>query len=449
MRLSSIGRWLLILLFTAGFAGSVAWGDFEVIAGWDHQLFPSYLVATATMRSADETASDDAETHDSAADDNTEEGDEDEEADSDVDDDAAADDQAMEEESADDDSDDDQWENYEVFGNPRGVLGVNLVSPGADVPVEVTIASKEIMQTSTWSGTLGEEGVASMVFPDIRFLYRVLTGNKQSIPVPVTYRVTVGDEDPEEQTVTITLRSINDCPFTVLQEDGSVLDVSYLFAAYVNEQHPFVDKILREALDRDIVDSFTGYQSGDPNEVYRQVYALWDALTQRDVRYSNITTSAAENQVVWSQHVRLIDESINNAQANCVDGSVLLASLLRKIDIEPGLVLVPGHCYLAFSLDAEGKKWVGLETTLIGSSLDETPKLEELSEVVDEEWSKESSWSTFAQAVALGNKDLEAQRERLEDPNNADYQFIPVARARRMGILPIAFDATQVLAPAR
>src|SRR4029077_17901195 len=115
-------------------------------------------------------------------------------------------------------------------------------------------------------------------------------------------------------------------------------DVSYVFAGYVNEQHPFVDKVLREALDRGIVDSFTGYQSQDSNEVYRQVYALWDALGERDVRYSNITTSAAENQVISSQHVRLIDESINNAQANCVDGSVLFASLLRKIDIEPVLV---------------------------------------------------------------------------------------------------------------
>lgn len=447
MRISSIGRWSLLLVVSVWFAGSAARGEFDAIAGWDHQLFPSYLVATATMRAADETAtSDEAETQEAAAEEGdaegTEEADGEEEA-------SDADGEAMEEESADDDSEDDLWENYDLFGNPRGVLGVSLVSGGADVPVEVTIASKEIMQTSTWSGTLGEEGVAAMVFPDIRFLYRALTGNKQSIPVPVTYRVTVGDEDPEEQTVTITLRSINDCPFTVLQDDGSVLDVSYLFAAYVNEQHPFVDKILREALDRDVVDSFTGYQSGDPNEVYRQVYALWDALTQRDVRYSNITTSAAENQVVWSQHVRLIDESINNAQANCVDGSVLLASLLRKIDIEPALVLVPGHCYLAFSLGAEGKKWVGLETTLIGSSLDESPQLEELGEVVDEEWSKESSWSTFVAAVALGNKDLKAQRAQLEDPANADYQFVPVARARRLGILPIAFDSSQTLAPAR
>lgn len=61
------------------------------------------------------------------------------------------------------------------------------------------------------------------------------------------------------------------------------------------------------------------------------------------MRYSNITTEVATNGIVSSQHVRLIDKSLNNGQANCVDGSVLLASRLRKIDIEPVLVNVPGH----------------------------------------------------------------------------------------------------------
>ncbi len=40
--------------------------------------------------------------------------------------------------------------------------------------------------------------------------------------------------------------------------DGkSVTDVRFMFAAYVNEQHPFVEKVLREALDEGIVDSFS------------------------------------------------------------------------------------------------------------------------------------------------------------------------------------------------
>lgn len=100
---------------------------------------------------------------------------------------------------------------------------------------------------------------------------------------------------------------------------------------------------------------------------------MWEALSERDVRYSDITTSFAESDSVSSQHVRLIDESINNAQANCADGSVLLASLLRKVGFEPVLVMVPVHCYPAFYLDPEGKDLAALETTLIGSVLEGQP----------------------------------------------------------------------------
>jgi hypothetical protein len=257
----------------------------------------------------------------------------------------------------------------------------------------------------------------------------------------VTFNVTVGDEELESQTVTLTLRSINDCPYAVVGPDDEVTDISFMFAAYVNEQHPFVDKLLREALDQGVVDSFTGYQSGDPTEVYRQVYALWNALSQRDVRYSNITTSAATTNAVSSQHVRLIDESINNGQANCVDGSVLIASLLRKIDIEPSLVYVPGHCYLAFYLDADKTQLIGLETTLIGGAGDDgTCNLPGVEDVVGAECREKASWATFCAAVSMGNADLAKNKDRF-NKDDVDYQVVSIAAARQMGILPIAFDS--------
>ncbi len=207
-----------------------------------------------------------------------------------------------------------------------------------------------------------------------------------------------------------------------------------MFAAYVNEQHPFVDKLLREALDQGVVDSFTGYQSGEPGEVYRQVYALWNALSERDVRYSNITTSAATANSVSSQHVRLIDESINNGQANCVDGSVLLASLLRKIDIEPCLVYVPGHCYLAFYLDSEMTQLVGLETTLIsGAGGNDTRDLPGVEDVVDASW-REKTLGPPSARRRDGNEDMAKNKDKF-NKDDADYQIVSIAAARRMGIL--------------
>jgi hypothetical protein len=280
-----------------------------------------------------------------------------------------------------------------------------------------------------------------VIYPPIKYKYGVLAKNKQSVPVSLTFEVEIGDEEVEVQTRTITLRSVNDCPFYIYHADGTFTDVSFTFAAYVNEQHPFVDKMLREALNSNIVDSFTGYQSGDTAEVYRQVYAIWNALSERDVRYSNITTSAAQNNTVSSQHVRLIDESINNAQANCVDGSVLLASMLRKIDIEPMLVFVPGHCYLAFFLDAKGTQLVGLETTLIGSTADGQATLPGVENVVDDTWQNTNSWGTFCAAVAMGNQGLRENYKKFNEKTDPEYQLVPIAAARKQGILPIPFDS--------
>jgi hypothetical protein len=45
-----------------------------------------------------------------------------------------------------------------------------------------------------------------------------------------------------------------------------------------------------------------------------------------------------------------------------VDGTVLLAAILRKIGLRPCLVHVPGHMFLAVDIDDETT--IGLETTL-------------------------------------------------------------------------------------
>lgn len=383
--------------------------EFTPITGWDDQLFPSYLVATATIRLSDEEVEE-------------------------LDDEASELDVAAVESVGDE---------AELLGDEQGVLGVSLVAPRAGAEVKVTVECDSVLEPSVFRGALDEAGKTYDIFPRIAYKFAALAKHTQSSPVSVTFRVEI-DGREEQQTATLTLRSINDCPFALVDEDGEVIDVSFMFAAYVNEQHPFVDKVLREALDEGVVRSFTGYQSNEPAEALRQVFALWTALSARDVRYSSITKSAAANSTVYSQHVRLLHESINNAQANCVDGSVLLASLLRKIGIEPALVIVPGHCYLAFALDADGENLVGLETTLLGAEPgDDAEDVAGIDEIIDPQWHEEPAWKTFCAALATANADLEKNAEQFADESAADYQIIPVAGARQMGVLPIAVSASE------
>src|SRR5262249_49768912 len=137
------------------------------------------------------------------------------------------------------------------------------------------------------------------------------------------------------------------------------------------------------------------------------------------------------------------------AQANCVDGSVLFASLLRKVGIEPYLVLIPGHCYVAFQVDKEGKEIAALETTLIGASLEgDAKKVEELSDVVEDDEKKEASGATSTAESLVGPHNLAKHSEKLTDKKESDHIIISVAEARRQGILPIAFNSDAKFTPA-
>lgn len=367
--------------------------EFETNKGWSGHLFPSFIVATATMKEPD------------AEDENAE---------------------------------------IEVLGDKLGLLGVTLEADEDEQEVTVTITCDAIMEPSSLTCTLDEAGETYIVNPKIKYKYDKLTKHTQTEPITVTFTVEIGD-DVEEKTEILTLRTINDCPYS-LAKDGIWTSTRYMFTAYVNEQHPFVDKILREALDTGIVDSFSGYQAKDPTEVYRQAYALWHVMSERDVRYSSVTKCVAISETVGSQHIRLLDESVNNGQANCVDGSALFASLLRKINIEPMLVHVPGHCYLAFYLDPEGKELSAIETTMIGSLIEEDAiEVSGLEDVVDEERQAENSWKTFAAAVAHGTANIKKHEKEFRDPKNQDYCFISISAARKAGILPIGFKSKEKL----
>ncbi len=163
------------------------------------------------------------------------------------------------------------------------------------------------MEASEFQGVLAKKGEIYTVNPKIRYRFDRLSGHRQAAPTTITFRVELEGREPYEVSKTATMRSLNDCPLTVIRGEETV-DTTFAFATFVNEQHPFVDKMLREALDRGIVERFIGYQDQDPSTVIRQVYSLWDLLVARDVRYSSITTTAAISKNVVGQHVRMIEE---------------------------------------------------------------------------------------------------------------------------------------------
>ncbi len=333
------------------------------------------------------------------------------------------------------------WEDNHI-GDAQGVIGITLSGVSAGSKVEVVVKGNDYMAESRFKGKLDDDAQDLLIHPKIAYKYDALSKVAQTVPLNIMMELLVDGKSLGEKTVTTTLRSVNDCLFGVEEktddEESHTSDYSWLFAAYVNENHPWVDRILKEALDTGIVSSFDGYQSEDKEAVILQAFAIWNVMQRHGLKYSSVTTTSAEDDGVYSQHVRLFDESVTASQANCVDGTVLFAAILRKIGIRPSLVLVPGHMYLAFDIDDETT--LGLETTLMGEK-DLRPvkgQTETLLKNV-EDHNNEESWKTFEAAISTGTDALVEAQEKFEDESELDYQVIDVGQAREMGILPITF----------
>jgi hypothetical protein len=376
-------------------------------ANMDHQLFPSLILATATVRPVEP-----------------------------------------------DDEEAEKPDPY-LLGERFGLVGVSIKAPAANSKVKVTLKENEFMAATTWSGDLAEADKDYFIAPKVNYKFERLRQATQQTPMNVSFEVEIDGESAGEKLETLQVRSINDCPFAVANSEETLDDenfiagnaaLGWMFAAYVNENHPLLDKILQEALETKIVSAFK-VTTHEHDETLRQVFALWSALQKRGLQYSSATTTPGGSETVQSQFVRFVDQSLGNTQANCVDGSVLFASLLRKISIEPFLVTIPGHMYVGFYLGAGKSQFIGLETTVLGIAdvADEKKPtdpaaLTALRDKLDDATKARRDWKTFAKAIQTGTDDLTKNKEKFaaDDPS---YQWIDLAEARAQGIMPIPYSA--------
>lgn len=166
-------------------------------------------------------------------------------------------------------------------------------------------------------------------------------------------------------------RGINECVF-LAKEDDKYIPLYNLFAAYVNEDSPVIDNFLSETIHNTnnpfvrngFLRTWDGYQS---DNAHIQIGAIVRQLHLKGMVYSSITTTSNSRKNIYSQYVRFIEDSLRLQQANCVDGSVLLASILTKIDLNCYLITIPGHMYLAVDIDNNNTPDMFIETTIIGT----------------------------------------------------------------------------------
>src|SRR5882724_3947053 len=258
-------------------------------------------------------------------------------------------------------------DNMKKYGDINSCIGLSVSNNTNSGTLTYEIEPVENKYFDKVKGTISfTRNEAHEYFPPIPWKYDALRGIQQSTPLSIKFRLIDKGGQVKEQVVKVNFRSIREC-ITGFTLDGKS-ERTTLLAAYVNEENPQIDRLLKEGIDKNWVTSWAAYQLG-PQDLDRQVKAIWKILSSKGIRYSDITGSTTNtSQMCFSQTVRPFCESIYNKQANCVDGTLVFASIMKKIGIRPALVLVPGHCFLAFHrTDTDDNDYIFLETTMLGN----------------------------------------------------------------------------------
>jgi hypothetical protein len=199
-------------------------------------------------------------------------------------------------------------------------------------------------------------------------------------------------------------------------------DFRWLFMAYVNEDHPYIDSILTTVLAQGNVSTFSGYQKGSQH-VVDQVAAIWYYALDRGITYSSISCTSNPSSRATTQHIRFFDEVYNSRQANCIDACVFFASIMRKIGLKPVVLVEPCHAYLGYYTDKNKRHLSLLETTITSwvnmPAMKKT--LEKSGRLSGEQYEKLKKYLTPAQLRRWneGNMDFEELEHAL-----AQYLFV-------------------------
>lgn len=319
------------------------------------------------------------------------------------------------------------------LGNAGCLIGAVVYGLKKGDTCQVEVRSSRFIRSSVSVVNVDRDDAVMTVGPTTSFNYEQLASLNQTVPFDVTIIVKRNDEQPVEKIEHWQAHQVNDCPtvfsMNYVRPDGSKfsrsVSAAYTVAGYVNENHPWIDSILKEAIRTKHCDSFVGYAGGEGKELWAQVTAIWQAIQNRGISYSSVASSTSSRRHYF-QHIRFLDQSLSSAQANCIDGSVMFASILRKIGLNVGVVLVPGHAFVVVYSRDNDRRLFAIETTMV----------------------KSSSLLEAVRSATDGAENSLAKVYKSLDEKVEGYYEVNLTKCRDSGVLPIPFLANNSHLPA-
>jgi len=343
-------------------------------------------------------------------------------------------------------------------------LTLSVTAPANNAVLRIVVDSSDLNYVTILQEILPARGETYTFTPAVKWKYDRLRLVRQHRPLDLTLTCYINDEETDIRNLHIDIRSVNECPLSFRNNSQSsnsnnnIVDTRFLFAAYVNEEHPQIPQILSDALSEGIVTRFQGYQAGTKADVQKQVLAIWHNTLLRGLSYSSISCTSNPSPTTNVQHIRFFDEVWNTRQANCIDACVYLASILRKIGLRPVIFVEPCHAYLGYYTDKKQKNIALLETTVTSwvnypdllRNLDPegylpeeqlqkiakylTPK--QLQDYADRRISTEQllvlvSTSLFDKASTYNQETYQNNRQHFADPNAITFQQLDIETLRQ------------------
>lgn len=335
---------------------------------------------------------------------------------------------------------------------------VTLTSPHDNALLRIVVDSSIFNYVTTFEEIMPKKGQRYTFHPTLNWKYDRLSSLRQSRPLDLSFTCYVNDEQVITKNIHTNVRTVNECPLS-FQYGSRHVDSRWLFAAFINEDHPYIEQILTEILSQGIITRITGYQSNAKN-VKEQVFAVWYYALNRGIAYSSISCTSNPSTTTNVQHIRFFDQVYNSRQANCIDNCVFFASILRKIGLRPLIFVEPCHAYLGYYTERKGEKNIQLlETTFTGNvNLPELERrLDDNGRLPDEQFNKIAKYLTdkqrqdwqegrmtfaqlkvaiartlFEQATRHNQEDYNLNRKNFEDPDNLSYQQLDIEKLRQI-----------------
>lgn len=156
------------------------------------------------------------------------------------------------------------------------------------------------------------------------------------------------------------------------------------------------------------------------DEDFRQlVKAIFNTVRKERVAYINSTISFSEG---YTQRIRLPYLTLKTKSANCIDASVLLASLFENVGLRPYIIILPEHAIVGVARPYQENDKIFIETTMLGrSTLESILSLE----------------PAFTTATRSGKEAYNNAYSKYVNQESGRFAVIDVHKARQEGILPI------------